>query len=170
MFTLDAEQRIQQPTSQFFASQVLTREWARPGDGVHRVFSAASDVVDPAGNVLVTAYVLLRPDGDWSVLLVNKDQTHPHRVTIGFRGIAGGREGAFAGPVRLTTFGSAQYRWHPDVRGGWADPDGPAVSTSIAAGPGTVFTLPEASITVVRGRVGGGSGKARRTAEESGHP
>jgi NedA-like, galactose-binding domain len=158
MFTLDAEQKIQQPTSQFFASQVLTKEWVVPGAGAHRVFPAASDVTDPAGNILVTAYALLRPDADWSVLLVNKDQTHPHPVTIAFRGIAAGRDGSFAGPVRQTTFGSAQYRWHPDVRGGWADPDGPPVSTSITAVPGTVFTLPEASITVLRGRLGSTSG------------
>src|SRR5262249_3599944 len=56
MFTLDAEHKIQQPTSQFFASQILTKEWALPGSQAHRVFSAASDVTDPAGNVLVTSY------------------------------------------------------------------------------------------------------------------
>jgi hypothetical protein len=160
MFTLDKDQKIQQPTSQFFATQLLTKEWAGQKDAVHRVFSAASDVVDPADHVLVTAYTLLRPDGDWSVLLVNKDQTNPHRVTVAFSGTSAGRDASFVGPVRVTTFGSAQYRWRPDVGGGTADPDGPAVSTSITAAPGTVFTLPEASITVLRGRVSDRPGKA----------
>src|SRR4029453_18973591 len=121
-------------------------EWTLPGNGVHRVFSAASDVTDPAGNVLVTAYAVLRPDGDWSVLLVNKDQTNSHGVTIAFHGLAGGGAPSFAGPVRQTTFGSAQYRWHPDVRGGGAAPDGPPVRTSITAVPGTVFPRPGALI------------------------
>ena len=61
MFTVDANYQIQQPTSQFFASQLITQEWAQPGSGAHRVFPAASDVVDGADHTLVTAYALSRP-------------------------------------------------------------------------------------------------------------
>jgi hypothetical protein len=43
---------------------------------------------------------------------------------------------------------------------GTANPDGPARQTIVQSGPDTVFTLPKASITVLRGKVdmaGGGS-------------
>jgi hypothetical protein len=73
MFTVDADYQVQQYTSQFFASQLINLEWVLPGGGEHRVFPATSDVRDPAGHVLVTAYALQRPDGQWSVMLVNKD-------------------------------------------------------------------------------------------------
>ena len=129
-----------------------TQEWVQPGNGDHRVFPAASDVVDPAGHVLVTAYALERPDGQWSLLVVNKDQENAHPVRISF----GGREGAeraFAGPVTVTTFGAAQYQWHARGRDGRADPDGPAARSTVAATQGTVFDLPKASITVIRGAI-----------------
>jgi hypothetical protein len=151
LFTLDADRRILQPTSQFFASQVLSQEWVVPGDDEHQVFRAASDVADPAGNVLVTAYALARPDGQWSLLLINKDQTHPQRVSIVFEDQASSEKGFFAGPVTFTTFGSAQYRWHPDLKGGWADPDGPPHRSSISAAADTIYELPAASINVLRG-------------------
>ena len=78
MFTVDSNYQIQQYTSQFFASQLINLEWVQPGSGEHHLFSATSDIQDPAGHVLVTAYAVLRPDGEWSLMLVNKDQENPH--------------------------------------------------------------------------------------------
>jgi hypothetical protein len=59
----------------------------------------------------------------------------------------------FTGPLSLTTFGKAQYAWHPNRNGGTADPDGPAVKSTVNAGPTTSFSLPAASVTVVRGGI-----------------
>jgi hypothetical protein len=59
----------------------------------------------------------------------------------------------FFGSVSVKTFGREQYAWHPDVSGGTADPDGPIAASTVAAGPGTTFTLPAASVTVFRGEV-----------------
>jgi hypothetical protein len=153
LFTVDSGYRIQQPTSQFFASRLVNQDWVEPGAGRHEVYPARSDVVDPAGHVLVTAYALRRPDGQWAALLVNKDQENPHAVRIVFDDA--GRERTFAGPVTLVTFGSEQYRWHPEPGGGRADPDGPAARSTLTGGPQTTYTLPKASITVVRGRLAG---------------
>ena len=155
LFTVDSDYRIQQPTSQFFASQLINQEWVEPGDGRHEVYPARGDVLDPAGNALVTAYALRRPDGQWAVMLVNKDQENPHTVKVVFDD--GGTKGArtFAGPVTLVTFGSEQYRWHPEATGGRADPDGPAARSTFTADAQTAYTLPRASVTVVRGRLAG---------------
>jgi hypothetical protein len=157
MFTVDAEFQIQQRTSQFFASQMLTREWVEPGDGRHAVFPAASDVVDPAGHVLVTAYALRRPDGQWSLLAVNKDQENRHSVRIAFHDGKAGADRSFLGPATVVTFGSAQYQWHAKGREGFADPDGPPARSTIDAAADTVFDLPAASVTVIRGALGTGA-------------
>jgi hypothetical protein len=153
LFTVDSGYRIQQPTSQFFASRLVNQDWVEPGAGRHEVYPARSDVVDPAGHVLVTAYALRRPDGQWAALLVNKDQENPHAVRIVFDDA--GRERTFAGPVTLVTFGGEQYRWHPEPGGGRADPDGPAARSTLTGGPQATYTLPKASVTVVRGRLAG---------------
>jgi hypothetical protein len=153
MFTVDANLQIQQYTSQYFASQMINLDWVEPGDGLHRVFPASSDLSDPAGHCLVTAYALLRPDHQWSLLLVNRDQENEQRLQIAFYDSAAGAKGAFSGKVNVTTFGSEQYQWHPLPTGGHADPDGPVVRSSVSANAGTVYALPKASITVLKGAV-----------------
>lgn len=45
MFTSGPDWLIKQHTSQFFAAQMLTQEWAQPVDAEHRLFHAASDIM-----------------------------------------------------------------------------------------------------------------------------
>jgi hypothetical protein len=133
MFTVDANYQIQQPLAQFFASQLINLDWVQPGNGEHLMFPAQSDVADGAGHALVTAYALRRPDGQWSVMMVNKDQENAHRVRIAFqaqRGLGQPDRGqpdlgqvdknppalspeSFVGPVEISSFGKDQYQWHP---------------------------------------------------------
>ena len=122
-------------------------------DAEHRTFAAASDIKDAEGNVLVTAYAVLRPDGQWSLMLINKDYDHPHAVRITFHDGDANLNAFFAGPVAMITFGKAQYQWHPGRKQGYADPDGPAVSATVNGTDGTQYDLPPASITVLRGRL-----------------
>jgi hypothetical protein len=156
MFTVDASRAIRQPTSQYFASQLITQEWVQPGSAPHRVVAAATDVLDPAGHTLVTAYAVARPDGQWALLVVNKDQHNAHPVRIAFDGKDGAPQ-SFAGPATVITLGPAQYRWHAKGPDGYADPDGPPARATVAAGPNAVFELPAASVSVIRGRIGPGA-------------
>jgi hypothetical protein len=176
MFTIDASYQIQQPLAQFFVAQLINLEWVQPGGSEHQVFAAKSDVSDGAGHDLVTAYAVKRPDGKWAVLAVNRDQQNAHRVRISFDGPADRsteKESAFAGPVEVSTFGSAQYQWHPaqtrfmahaensgertivPTSKGWADPDGPIIHGKVTAAKDTMYDLPAASVVVIRGNVGG---------------
>jgi F5/8 type C domain len=153
LFSTDANLQIQQPLSQYFASQLINLEWVQPGDGQHRLFPAASDLEDGAGHNLVTAYAALRPDGQWSLLVVNKDQEDAHKVRIVFHDAKQNSDASFSGSVEMISFGSAQYQWHPGIKNGSADPDGPPAHSTIAALPDTQFELPKASITVLRGTI-----------------
>jgi hypothetical protein len=151
--TTEKDYQIEQPTSQYFASQLINLEWVQPGSGEHRLFRAAGDLEDPAGHSLVTAYATLRPDGQYSLLIMNRDQSNPHRVRIVFHDDKAHEDRAFAGAVTTATFGKAQYQWRPDAKGGNADPDGPAVKGSIEANADTIFDLPAASMSVFRGNL-----------------
>ncbi len=172
MFTVDANYKIQQPLAQFFVAQLINLEWAQPGNGDHQVYSAKSDVEDGAGRELVTAYALKRPDGEWSLMVVNRDQENGHRVRVVFDGDSKWA-GGFGGRVEIAAFGSAQYKWNPprtrfmahaeQAAGrtivaytiGTADPDGPIARSKLDAAKDTVYDLPAASVTVIRGKVGG---------------
>ena len=151
MFSTDKDYKFEQPLSQFFASQLITLEWVLPGDGEHAVFSAESDISDGTGRALVTAYALERPDGQYSLMLINKDQFAPQNVKIVFHDAKLSR--ALDGPVSVATFGKEQYQWHPTATGGRADPDGPVAHSTITARKDTSYTLPAASITVIRGKL-----------------
>jgi F5/8 type C domain len=152
MFTTDRDFQIKQLTSQYFASQLITQEWVQPGSSAHTVFPASSDITDPAGHTLVTAYAVLRPDKQWALMLVNKDQQNAHSVKINFQ--EGERAQHFTGSVDMIAFGSEQYQWHPSTTGGSADPDGPALKTKVSASARTTYTLPKASVVVLRGSLG----------------
>jgi hypothetical protein len=152
MFMVNSNYEIRSKTSQYFATQMITQDWVQPGMAEHKLFKATSDVKDEAGNVLVTAYAVLRPDGEWSLMVINKDRDHPHIVHIAFDD--GSEKRTFDGHVDGTTFGAAQYQWHSARRNGYADPDGPPVSSTITATRDTVYTLPAASLNVFRGNLG----------------
>ncbi|HZQ18334.1 MAG TPA: discoidin domain-containing protein [Terriglobales bacterium] len=152
MFMADKEYRIRQRTSQFYAAQMITQEWAEPRNAPHKQFLATSDVKDPDGNVLVTAYALARPDGQWSLMLINKDRDNAHSLQISFHD-ADLVAQSFTGPVTMITFGKAQYQWHPDRKQGHADPDDSPARSTITGGPNTTYELPAASLTVLRGKI-----------------
>jgi F5/8 type C domain len=169
MFTVDPFYKIQQPLAQFFVAQLINLEWVQPGGGDHQVYSARTDIDDGAARALVTAYALKRPDGEWSLLVVNRDQENSHRVRIAFRRDHDSASG-FDGPVEIATFGSAQYKWNPPrtrfaahaeiaaaptviaYTNGIADPDGPIARSKQTATKDTSYDLPAASVVVIRGR------------------
>ena len=155
MFMVDDDYQIKQPTAQFFAAQMITQEWAQPGDAEHRQYIATGDVKDSEGNVLVTAYALQRPDGQWSLMLINKDHDNAHSVGISFRNAEAGSKQTFVGAATMITFGKTQYQWHADRKRGHADPDNPPIRSTISADNNTQYELPAASLTVLRGKISG---------------
>jgi hypothetical protein len=170
MFTVDAAYKIQQQLAQFFVAQLINLEWAQPGGGEHQVYSAKADIDDGAGRELVTAYALKRPDGEWSLMAVNRDQQNAHRVRIAFRGTSDSMA-EFSGPVEIATFGSSQYKWNPPrtrfaahaeipaaptvvaYTNGTADPDGPILRSKQNGTKDAIYALPASSVVVIRGTV-----------------
>jgi hypothetical protein len=153
MFMVDEHYKITQRTSQFFAAQLITHEWAEPKDVEHRLFRSSSDVKDADGHVLVTAYALQRPDGQWSLMLINKDYDHAHQVRVVFNDSERSQAQYFFGPVTAITFGKAQYQWHANRKSGYADPEGPAATSTLVGDEKTLYSLPAASLTVLRGKL-----------------
>ncbi|HEV2117262.1 MAG TPA: discoidin domain-containing protein [Terriglobales bacterium] len=151
-FVADQDLKIRAHTAQYFAGRLINLEWVKHGAGMHRLFAAGCELKDAAGHVLVTAYAVERPDGEWSLLLVNRDQSNAHAVRPMFQNENGSAR-SFSGRVSVVSFGSTQYVWHSDGAYSRPDPGGPPLEATVEAGTNTVFTLPKASITVLRGRV-----------------
>ena len=153
MFVVDESYRVKQPTSQYYAAQLLTQEWMKPGDDIHRVFPVASEVKDEKGRLAVTAYAVKRPDGEWSLLAINKDPKRTRSVGISFHDEETGRDLAFQGELRRSTFAAENYAWHEKGADGYAKPNTPPKVTKLAASATSRYTLPRASVTVLRGKI-----------------
>jgi hypothetical protein len=180
---------------QYLATQVITQEWVQPVDKPHKLFRATSNVLDGNGNEVITAYPVERPDGQWSVMLINKDENHDHSVRIAFADAMTKQTRFFTGTADRIVFGSAEYQWHPDpppladparpsVQGagdgqegaapagrardyGHGDPDGPASRSTVTAdGPDMLYDLPKASIIVLRGKLGSQQSLRKRDGEQ----
>lgn len=139
--------RWRMPT--FYAARLVTREWAKPVNQPHELYSAQSDIRDLKGREIVTAYALRRPDQSWAVLLINKDPMRVHRAALEFRDITG--LDATSGKERLEIFqySSAQYAWiAAGLRGHPARSEPPRHFTVIGTNE---VVLPPFSLTVVRG-------------------
>lgn len=171
MFYVDNDYKIIQPLAQFYASELINTEWIQPGNNINTIFSASSAVPDGVGNAMITAYAVLRPDKQWAVMLVNRDQEVAHSIKIAFARDADNQPLFFKGQVDTIAFGAPQYQWHPllispmahpesledpVIQSGVerAAPDGPPLHEHIAATANTQFEIPAASIMIVRGNIG----------------
>jgi hypothetical protein len=154
-FVSDENYNIRGYTSPYYSAHMINLEWLQHRAGVHRMFPSSTDIKDDDGNVLVTSYAVKRPDGNWSLMLVNRDEYQPHTVRIFFDDSNGQHNASFDGPVTSVSFGSDQYVWVNDGPNSHPDPERPPLATTVTASSQAIFTLPKASITVVRGKVPG---------------
>ena len=154
-FVADEHLNLRAHTSQYHASRIINLEWVKHGAGIHQLFRASGGLKDDAGHALITAYPVKLPDGQWSVMVINKDQSNPHRVTLVFEDETGTPH-SFSGPVTMTTFGSEQYLWRSEGPQSHPDPSLPPVSMTLQAGQNFSLTLPKASLNVLRGKIEGG--------------
>jgi len=153
-FVTDNEiSQIRGYTSPYYAARMINQEWVQHRSGVHHMFPSSTDIRDSQGNLLVTSYAVYRPDGNWSLMLVNRDETTAHSVRVVFDDAKTRQTVSFSGPVTLVTFGSEQYVWNNDGLNSRADPDNPPVASTTRGDTGSVFNLPKASITVLRSKI-----------------
>lgn len=146
MFSMDDDGNITHRFATYFGARLLTQEWLKPGDEVHEIYAASSSISNADRNDLVTAFAVHRPDGLWSVMLINKD---PARAVITSILTKHGRE-AFERGFDIHQYSSKQY-----VLGGRRDNPYPtkADDPEHTVGTNSSVTLPPYSLTVIRGKL-----------------
>jgi hypothetical protein len=154
LFSMDDEGKIEHRFATYFGARMLTQQWVKPGDEPHEIYAASSDVRDDSGNVLVTAYALRRPDGLWSLLLINKDPKDSRDLTLVFRNGVG-RAVKLVSPIDVYQYSEAEY-----VLGGPAkdpypiraqEPSHRVIDSARSSDPRII--LPPNSMTIVRGNL-----------------
>src|SRR5215471_4053510 len=149
LFSMNDEGKIKHRFATYFGARLLTHEWLQPGDQVHEMYRASSDVKDANGNELITSYAVRRPDGLWSLLLINKDPKQTFDVRLVSRNDAAKGNSLLKAPIDLYQYSEEQY-----LLGGPANNPYPVraedpvhkVVESLSD-----ITLPPFSMTVLRG-------------------
>jgi hypothetical protein len=121
----------------FTSAHIINFEWLQHGAGANQIFPASTDLMDAAGRKVITSYAVHRPDGNWSLMLINHDLSAAHQVHLVIDE-ANHVQHSFAGPVTLV-----QYCNTPSDN----------KNTTIAPTPNGMYTLPSGSITVIRGEL-----------------
>jgi hypothetical protein len=150
LFFSDDHSHITKPTATYWGARLLTQEWTGAADKWHELYLADSDVKNRRGASVVTAYPLLRPDGLWSLLLVNKDPDHTYDVQVRFRNSRNGSISGFSGAIDLFQFSGAQYQLNSDRNKPYPIKSEPPAHVRIESRNGKII-LPPYSLSVVRG-------------------
>lgn len=146
---LDGKGGIRAPTATYHAARLLTREWAHPGGGAHTLYPASIQTEK------VSAYPVLRPDGRWAIMFLNKDPEKAFRVSLDFVKGNAARPSPFAETFEALTFSSRQYEWKDLGANGHPVRSEPAAREVVHPKPGQpAFTLPPWSLTVLRSGTG----------------
>ena len=141
------------PLASFWETQMLTHDWTLPGKDLHTLYATRSSARDGAGNELVRAYAVRRPDGRMALLLLNLSPSRPYRVAVRLSAGAGSKARFLVGPLREWQLSSANYTWRPAEAAGAPGLDLPPVQSTRGSGRSRVLLGPY-SITVLRSAPG----------------
>jgi hypothetical protein len=135
----------------YYGAQLLTLEWTKPGNDVHELYQAIAG--EKNDQSLVTAYAVARPDGLWSVMLINKDPGNIRKARLRFRQESRGTDLQLVGAVDVYQYSRQQYELSRDKEEPHPLRSEPPAHT-VAVDPGKAFELPAYSLTVIRGTIG----------------
>ena len=123
--------------SPYSSAHLINFEWLQHGEGANKIFPASADLKDAAGRTVITSYAVKRPDGNWSLMLINHDLNTAHPVHLVIDD-AGHASHPFVGSVALV-----QYCNTPAED----------KNVMISATRDGMYRLPAGSITVIRGKL-----------------
>lgn len=147
LFFMSDDGKIKYPYAPYYGARLITQNWLS-SSGLQELYpTLVSDSHHPVLKT-VTAYAVHRPDGLWSVLLLNKDPAQTYEVEVEFR--KANRELGYTTPVEQFQYSSAQYLLDNDSSNPAPIKNEPPLLTIQNRDS---FVLPPYSLTVLRGRI-----------------
>ena len=151
LFLSDDDRHIRCPLADLLwrapADPAVGAAGARLPPQVYRAVSRPQPIWVALGNMPTPC---IGPDGQWAVMLLNKDPRHAQPIRVQFQNVRTKAVSSWRGPVDVYQYSSAQYVWHPERQRGYPAPDLPPSHRRRHL---TTLRLPPFSLTVVRGTV-----------------
>ncbi|MDQ2768844.1 MAG: discoidin domain-containing protein [Gemmatimonadota bacterium] len=145
LFLATNRRDIQSSVAAYHAIHLLTHEWLEPGAALHEIF-LAKPISEGRVDTLLSAFAVKRPDGKWSVLLINRDDRRSRSIRL--RPSSDSNAEFIKGVHDEWLFSRAQYRWRANGENGHPSPSRPPRHRSTSS---DLFVLPPYSLAVIRG-------------------
>ncbi|HEY6803242.1 MAG TPA: discoidin domain-containing protein [Pyrinomonadaceae bacterium] len=150
LFFMDASGKIKYPYAPYFSARLLTEKWLAKA-GLHELYMTSVSDSERRRLPTVSAYAVRRPDGLWSVLLINKDPLQTYKIRVSFGPGKRELDGTSEAPLELYQYSSAQYVLSDDASNPVPIKNDPPVATTLN-NKADLIELPPYSLTVLRGR------------------
>jgi hypothetical protein len=124
------------PVATFHALRLVNYEWMNPQGGLHQVLP-----VRIAGDRkrMISAFAVKRPDGQISLLVINKDAKDPFKLRV---------QGLEKNQRVLTSYSAEQYQW--ESAGASGHPLLNLKPSSVTVAGDQAITLPPWSLSVLK--------------------
>jgi hypothetical protein len=132
----------------YYGAKLAGQEWLGEPGGVHNLYPARISGSGADGSL--AAYAVHRPDGQWALLVLNKDPVRARTADVRFEG-AGARGARWRGPLEVLQYSPRQYAWHSNREEGHPTFSEPPGRYRTESGKPLSLSLPPMSLTVVRG-------------------
>jgi hypothetical protein len=109
-FGLDDKGQIEFLTGLYYSTWLCLKKWAMPADQPLKIYKASCSIKDEEKDQVITAYPLYRPDGKWSILLINKSDKKDFNVNINIVDSAG-RSVPLVLNADLYQFSEREFKW-----------------------------------------------------------
>ncbi len=148
LFAMNERGKIIYHTAAFYGVNMLTHNWAVPGDSVVSLYPVLCRLKNNAGQDLLCAYAILTSGSKWSVLLINKDPRRAQNLAVSIFNTETHQVSSLKSSCQLTQYSRLQYRWKPNGVEGHPVRELPALEESTHLKNSLI--LPPYSITVLR--------------------
>jgi hypothetical protein len=131
----------------YWFARMLTDDWTQAGMGEHRLYAVkiqASEPPAPGDGPAITAYAVRKPQGEWAVMVSNRDGKRAAEISLNLDGQP------LRGPVEVVQYSMANYEWKDDGENGHPIRNLPPFRTQRGDAKGA-FSLPPYSLTVIKG-------------------
>jgi hypothetical protein len=109
MFGMDDNGKVSYRTATYYGALMMKKYWAQPAGDSVRVYPVSSTMQNKQGEELVSAYALLTPDNNWSLMVINKDPKRSYRVSV--KVDEGGKTSSLRPPLTCYQYSGRQYEW-----------------------------------------------------------
>jgi len=151
LFSMDNDGKITHRFAPYYGASLLTQDWLGAPHASHDLFAVTLNPRQHRGESLLTAYAVYRPDGLWSLLIINKDSSRAYRINLKFFNTLTGITTTLQTPIDFYQFSRENYQLSAKKSDPYPIRSGPPTHQILDKDTIKTVRFSPYSLTVIRG-------------------